>query len=280
MKENSRKLRESKTSTRLFAYAVAELQLVLTLAMFNVIAIPASALTASDSPDSNRQPVARASVAHISPGNAYQDEYADLKLSPSVRRLAHVAGLSPEMTFQLCWGFNFSLMVALMFWKGWPLLTAAFEARSRSIRRAIDEAQHLSEDARKRLMEVERRWAQLDSEIVAIQERAEVQMRNEEQILSTRTTEDIRRIVEYAKFEIDRAAQRARDELKASTAGLAVSLARQAIRIDERSDQELVKGFIQGLGPHGPARSEAAVRALANVKREASAAFSHGYIEG
>jgi len=268
MKEVSRNLRESKTSTsRLFAYAAATLQLVLTLAMFNVIAIRASALPVPDSPDSNRQPVTQPSVSQISPSDASQDEYADLKLSPSVRRLAHVAGLSPKTTFQLCWGLNFSLMVALMFWKGWPLLTAAFEARSRSIRRAIDEAQHLSEGAGKRLAEVERRWAQLDFEIAAIQERAEAQVRKENQILSTTTTEDIRRILEYCKFEIDRAAQRARDELKASTAGLAVSLARQSIRIDEKSDQELVKGFIEGLGHHetGSASSQPAARAIANA---------------
>jgi F0F1-type ATP synthase membrane subunit b/b' len=268
MKEVSRNLRKRKTSTsRLFAYAAAKLQLVLTLAMFNLIAMAASALTVPDSPDSNRQPLAQASVPQISQDDASQDEYADLKLSPAVHRLARVAGLSPETTFQLCWGFNFSLMVALMFWKGWPLLTAAFEARSSSIRRAIDEAQHLSEDARKRLAEVERRWAQLDFEISAIQERAEAQMRNEEQILSTRTTEDIRHIMEYAKLEIDRAAQRARDELKASTAGLAVSFARQSIRIDERSDQEFVKGFIEGLGHYenGSASSQPAARAIANV---------------
>jgi F-type H+-transporting ATPase subunit b len=268
MKEVSRNLRESKTSaSRLFAYAGAKLQLVLPLAVFNVIAVAAGALTVPDSPDSNRQPVAQASVSQISPGDASQGEYTDLKLSSSVRRLAHAAGLSPEATFRLCWGFNFSLMVALMLWKGWPLLTAAFEARSGSIRRAIDEAQHLSEEARKRLAEVERRWAQLDSEIAAIRERAEAQMSNEEQILSTTTTEDIRRIMEYAKFEIDRAAQRARDKLKASTAGLAVSLARQSIRIDEKSDQGLVKGFIDGLGHYetGSESSQPAAQAIANV---------------
>jgi len=90
---------------------------------------------------------------------------------------------------------------------------------------------------------------------------------NQEQILGTRTTSDIRRIMEYAKFEIDRAAQRARDDLKASTAGLAVSLARQSIRIDERSDQELVRGFIEGLSHYetGSASSQPSARAIANV---------------
>jgi F0F1-type ATP synthase membrane subunit b/b' len=264
MKEVSRNLGERKTSaSRLFAYAAVELQLVLTLAMFNLIAVAASALTAPDSPNLNAQ----AGVSQISPGEASQDEYADLKLSPTVRRLAHVARLSPDTTFQLCCCLNFFLMVALLFWKGWPFLIASFEARSKSIRRAIDEAQHLSEEAQKRLAEVERRWAQLDFEIAAIQGRAEAQMRNEEQILSTRTTEDIRQIMEYTKFEIDWAAKQARGELKAFVAGLAVSLARKSIRIDERSDQELVEGFLEGLGHYETrsARSEPAARVIADV---------------
>jgi len=55
---------------------------------------------------------------------------------------------------------------------------------------------------------------------------------NEEQILTARTTEDIRRMMENSQFEIDRAAQRARHELKAFAGGLAVSLARESIQIN------------------------------------------------
>jgi F-type H+-transporting ATPase subunit b len=225
----------------------ARLKLFLMLVTLNVVTISASARTVLDSPNSDERTVAHASVSKASPWYSPQNEYTDLKLSSSVRRLARMAGLSPEMTFELCWGFNFSVMVGLIFWKGWPPLAGAFEARSRSIRQAIEEAQHLSEQARKRLAEVERRWAQLDFEIAAIRANAEARMKNEEQILSIRTTEDIRRIMESAKFEIDRAAQQARRELKAFVAVTAVSLARRSIRVDEKSDQELVKRFLEGL---------------------------------
>jgi F-type H+-transporting ATPase subunit b len=228
----------------------ASLKPFLVLVAFNVVTISACAQAVLDPPNSDERRIAHASVSQVSPDSP-QDEYADLKLSSSVRRLAHMARLSPKMTFQLCCAFNFSLMVALIFWKGWASLTGAFEARSRSIRQAIDEAKHLSEDARKRLAEVERRWAQLDFEIAAIRANAEAQMKNEEQILSIRTTEDIRRTMESAKSEIDRAAQQARHELKVFVAGIAVSLARQSIRVDEKSDQELVKGFIEGLTDYG-----------------------------
>jgi F-type H+-transporting ATPase subunit b len=267
MKEVSRNLRKSETSIApFFAHAGAKFQVVLMLAMFNVITISANAQRASDSPSKGRL-TAHAIVSMSSPGHPSQDEYADLKLSYSVRQLAHLVRLSPETVFQLCWEFNFFLMVALMVWKAGPLLTAAVEERSRSIRRAIDEAQHLREDTRRRLAEVEKRWAQLDSEIAAIKDRAEAQMKNEERVLSTKTAEDIRRIMEYSKFEIDRAAQRARHELKAFAADLAVSLARQSIRIEERTDQELVKGFIEGLKHCEIAQtiSQPPARVVANV---------------
>jgi F-type H+-transporting ATPase subunit b len=237
----------------------------LVLVVLNVLTISGSGKTVLVSPNSDGRPVAYASVSNAAPGYFSQDEYANFKLSSSVRRLARMASLPPEMTFELCWGFNFSLMVALMFWKGWPLLAGAFEARSRAIRQAINEAQRLSEDARKRLAEVERRWAELDIEIAAIRANAEAQMKNEEQILTIRTTEDIRRTMESARFEIDRAAQQARHELKVFVVVNAVSLARQSIRVDKKSDQQLVKGLAEGLAHYGATNSQPAARKIANV---------------
>jgi F0F1-type ATP synthase membrane subunit b/b' len=247
---NERRVKKlGKTSiSLLLAHAGARLKVILMLVMFNVIAISTSAQSAVGSRDPQGRQLAHATVSPNSPQDSSQDEYADLKLSSSVRYLAHFARLSPETTLHLSYDFNFVLMLALILWKGGPLLSAALQARSRSIRRAIDEAQQLSQDARKRLAEVEKRWAQLDSAIAAIQAHAEAEMKNEERVLTARTTEDIRRILEYSQFEIGKVAEGARCELKAFAADLAVSLARQSIRIDERTDQELVKGLIQGLG--------------------------------
>jgi F-type H+-transporting ATPase subunit b len=202
----------------------------------------------ADPSSSKGHPTVGATVSQTSSRDSIEDEESELKLSSSVRRLANFAKLSPETTFQLCYTINFLLMLALIAWKCWPLLKATFRARSAAIRRAIDEAQQISEDARKRLGEVERRWAQLDFEIAVIRQRAEAQMKNEERILCATTNADIRRIMEYSQFEIDRAAQQARYELRVFAGTLAVSLARQSIRINETSYQQLVEGFIEGLG--------------------------------
>jgi F-type H+-transporting ATPase subunit b len=173
--------------------------------------------------------------------------YEELNHSHSVRRLANWIGLSSNVTFHLCSVFNFLLMLAFVYWKGCPRLTAELRARSGLIRRAIEEAQQLCEDAGERLAEIESRWALLDSEIAAIQAVAEARTKNEEQALLKSTGEHIRRILEYSEHEIEAASQRARRELKAFAADLAVSIARQSIRIDERTDQGLIGAFIKEL---------------------------------
>src|SRR5215469_452591 len=249
MTEASRNVRESKTSIPLaFPHAGAKLQLVLTLVMITGITISASAQRTVDTRDPKVRLVAHATISPSSSGDSSQGEYADLKLSNSVRQLAHLAGLPPKTIFHLCWDFNFLLMLALIFWKGGPPLSAALQARSRSVRRAIEEAQRFAEEAAIRLAEVEKRWAQLDSEIAAIRALAEAQTNYEEQVLNATTTADIRRIMEYSQSEIERATQLARHELKAFAANLGIHIARQSIKIDEKTDQGLLKGFIKGLG--------------------------------
>jgi len=219
------------------------------LVIFIGIAISSSAQRAVDAPDAQLRS-AHIAMSPSSSEDSSQGEYADLKLSNSVRQLAHWTGLPPKTIFHLCWDFNFFLMLALILWKGGPLLSEALQARSRSIRRAMEDAQRLAADATKRLAQVEKRWAELDSEIEAILARAETEMHYEEQILNARASEDVRRIMENSQSEIDRAALRARSELKAFVGGLAVSLAHKSIQIEKRTDQDLVKGFIEGLQPN------------------------------
>ena len=81
-------------------------------------------------------------------------------------------------------------MLAFIYWKGNPRLTAALRARSSLIQRTIEEAQLLSEEAQRRLAEIESRWAQFDFEIAAIQAVAEAGMENGEQALLVRVLGD------------------------------------------------------------------------------------------
>jgi F0F1-type ATP synthase membrane subunit b/b' len=124
------------------------------------------------------------------------------------------------------------------------------QARSRLIQRTIEEAEQFAHEARNRLTEIESRWAHLDSKIASIQAVANAELENEKRTLQAKTAEGARRILEYSRQEIGVAEQRAPHELKVFAADLAVSIARQSIRIDEKTDQGLIRSFVAELG-HG-----------------------------
>jgi F0F1-type ATP synthase membrane subunit b/b' len=189
-------------------------------------------------------------VSAVSPSSVADvchDQYAELRCSASVRRLSHWLGFSLEATSHVCRFFNFLLLVALIYWKAKPILTAVAQERSKSIKQAIEEAQQLGDEARSRLAEIEKRWAQLDHEIAAIQASAEAQAKQEEQLMLGKTAEDVRRILGYSEREIGAAVRHARNELRAFAANLAVSIAHQSMRIDEKTDQNLIGAFVSEL---------------------------------
>lgn len=179
--------------------------------------------------------------------DACNDQYAELKCSASVRRLSHWLGFSLEATSHVCLYFNFFLLVALIYWKAKPILTAVVQERSMSIKRAIEEAQQLGDGARSKLAGIEKRWAQLDHEIAAIQANAEAQMKQQEQLIRGETAADVHRILENSEREIEAAVRQARNQLRAFAANLAVSLAQQSMRIDEKTDRDLIGAFVTEL---------------------------------
>jgi F0F1-type ATP synthase membrane subunit b/b' len=187
------------------------------------------------------------SVSPSSVPDACHDQYAELKCSASVRQLSHWLGLSLEATSHVCGYFNFFLLVVLIYWKAKPILTAVAQERSMSIKRAIEEAQQLRDEARSKLAAIEKRWAQLDHEIAAIQASAEAQAKQEEQLMLGKTAEDVRRILENSERAIGAAVRHARNELTAFAANLAVSIALQSMRIDEKTDQNLIGAFVSEL---------------------------------
>jgi len=193
-------------------------------------------------------------VSRSSAADACHDEYAELKCSASVRRLSQWLGFSLEATSHVCRYFNFFLLVALITWKARPILTAMAQERSMSIKRAIEVAQQLGDEARGKLAEIEKRWAQLDHEIAAIQARAEAQRKQEEQLMLGETAADVHRILENSEREIGAATSQARNQLKAFAANIAVSLAQQSMMIDEKTDQGLISAFVTELkrGKEGP----------------------------
>jgi len=180
-----------------------------------------------------------------------EDEHKVFKESPSVEWVAHHTGLSLKAAYWVLITLNFVIIAALIAW-GWKKnVPAMFRARTENIRKSLDEARRASEDANRRLGEIENRLSKLDVEIAEMRKAAEADAAAEEQRIREAAEEDRRKVIEAAEQEIDAAAKSARRDLKAYAATLAVSLAEKRIQIDRNTDQALVTRFVHDLARNG-----------------------------
>jgi F-type H+-transporting ATPase subunit b len=177
-----------------------------------------------------------------------KDENDELKKSPAVRFVARVTGMSLQHAYWLCMLLNFAIIAAAIIWVSRLHLPGVFRSRTESIQSAMREAQKASADANRRLADIESRLAKLDSEIASMQSTAEQEAAAEEARIQAAAEEDRRKIVESAQHEIVAAAKAARRDLKVYAADLAVALAQRQIRVDNPTDQALVRSFADQLG--------------------------------
>ena len=183
-----------------------------------------------------------------------EDETAQFKHSAAVQFLSRITGLSPDGAYWLAVLINFAIVAGVIAWASKKHLPAVFRNRTASIQKSIEEARRASEDANRRLSDIEARLARLDDEIAEMRASSEKEAVAEEQRIKAAAEEDARRILESAKQEIDTIAKAARRDLTSYAADLAVSLAAKQIRVDEPTDQVLVRRFAQQLSNDGDAR--------------------------
>lgn len=182
---------------------------------------------------------------------AGEDATAEFKQSGAVRWLARVTGLAPFTAYWIFIALNFAIIVVLLVLLMKSQVPAAFRARTASIQQGIAEARKASEEALRRLSEIEGRLAKLDTEIAAMAATAEAETQKEEARIRAAAEEDKRKIVEAAEQEIAAAARLVRTELRAYVSELAVALAEKRIQVNAATDQELVRVFIDQLGKNG-----------------------------
>ena len=189
-------------------------------------------------------------LAHTSKEAAGEekDEMAEFKQSASVQMVKRLTGLSLQQSYWLCVVLNFVVIAAVIVWAGRKYLPGMFRDRSAAIQKAMQEAQMASEEARRRLADIESRLMKLDGEIGMMRDAAEKEGAAEEARIQAAAEEDARKIVASAEQEIAAAAKAARRQLTAYAADLAVGLARKQIHVDAGTDQALIRNFAQELG--------------------------------
>lgn len=200
-----------------------------------------------------KQPGLGQQLAHESREAAGEekDETAEFKQSASVRLIARLTGLNLQESYWLSVMLNFAVIAIVIVWAGRKYLPDMFSARTAAIQKAMQQAQKASEEARRKLAEIESRLMKLDVEIGMMRDAAEKEAAAEEARIQAAAQEDARKMVESAQQEIASAAKAARRELTAYAADLAVALAQKQIRVDAATDQALLRNFAGQLGSSG-----------------------------
>jgi F-type H+-transporting ATPase subunit b len=177
-----------------------------------------------------------------------QDETAQFKQSASVRLLSKLTGGNLQHAYWLAMLLNFAVVAGVLFWAGRKFLPGAFRARTAAIQSAMEEARRASEDANRRLSDIESRLARLGDEISSMKATGEADLAAEEARIKAAAEQDARKIVESAEQEIAAASKTARRDLTAYAADLAIALAKKQIHVDAGTDSALVRSFADRLG--------------------------------
>ena len=178
-----------------------------------------------------------------------EEENESLKHSALIKKLASVTGLTVHQAHLLAIGFNFAVIAFVIYWFARKSVPAILRGRTQSIQRALEDARAASDDANRRLAEIEAHLGRLDAEVSQMQLAADKESEGEEARTKAAAEDDIRKVVAAAEQEIAAAAKQARRELMAQTADLAIALARKQIQVDPATDQALVRNFAGKLSP-------------------------------
>jgi len=176
-----------------------------------------------------------------------EEENVNLKHASPVRWMARKTGLSVHQAHMFALFINFALIVVIVGWAASKFLPSMFRDRTSAIQRALEEARSASQDANRRLSDIENRLRQLDVEIGRMQASSEKEAQSEEIRIQKAAEEDIRKVALAADHEIAAAAKQARRELSAHAANLAIALATKQINVDAATDQMLVRSFASTL---------------------------------
>src|SRR5947209_10454395 len=109
------------------------------------------------------------------------DEEAAFKFSPAVRGIAKITGLSLDAAYWVCVVINFAIIAVLILLAMKSNVPAMLRGRTQEIQKGIEDARRASEDAGRRLREVEARLVRLSVEIEEMQKHAEAEARVEEE---------------------------------------------------------------------------------------------------
>lgn len=178
-------------------------------------------------------------------------EHASEKAAHKAESWGRTFGLSHDASYAVSLALNFIGIAAVFYFLLRAKIPQMFRDRTAAIQKAMTEAQAASAEASARLSAIEERLTKLDAEVTGIKAGAEREAAAEEDRIRTAAEEDKHKVVNAAETEIAAIARNARHELKTFAASLAVDIAAHKIKVDDNTDQALVRHFTGDLGKDG-----------------------------
>lgn len=149
------------------------------------------------------------------------------------------------------WKFlNLFLFLGVLFYFLRRPLSESLVARRESIRRELMKAQEERNAALAKLEEVEARLSRLDSEVESVRTQSQREAAEEKERIARATEEEMRKLRDQARREIESAGKIARQDLRRYAAEQSARLAEELIRRDMRpeDDARLMKDYVEELG--------------------------------
>ena len=212
---------------------------------FALLASPAARVVAQQTPASSPKAVAPKGEHMDEPEtNSDIEQY---RHSAIVQAIAHATGLKTETAAQIFEDFNSGVLLFAIGFALWKFLPKIFRKRSEDLQKDLAAARLATEDANRRLAEVEARLLRLDSEIETFRHQVEHEAVEDEKRIHATLEAERERIVASAEQEIAAAQSTAQRELKKFAADLAIDNAMRRIQLSSDTDRALVREFGKSL---------------------------------
>ena len=162
----------------------------------------------------------------------------------------------PELDEIIWGGLAFLILFAFMWWKGFPAVKRAMDARSEKIRADLDAADTAKADALRTKSEYEAQLADAKTAAAGIIDDARVQADQLRQDLQARAEADIAEQRARAAADIESSRRQAIDDLRTEVAAIAVAAAERVVdaSLDADVHRALIDGYIDevaGAGANG-----------------------------
>ena len=223
----------------------------LTALLFAGLLFPPATRIHAQAASGSAQPAAQ--PANGTAGSAPADEpendpeLEQYRHSSTVQAIARITHLETETVAQIFEDLNSAIVIVAIGVFLWKMLPKMFRSRSEMLQKELVQARLATEEANRRLAEVEARLLRLDSVIDGIRQQVEQESVQDEKRIHAALEAERERIIASAEQEIGATQAAAQRELKNFAANLAIDNAMRRIQLSNDTDRALVREFGKSL---------------------------------